>query len=85
MYAICLKYGHLSKFCKVWESCTSCGELRHLRIMCPRKNQNEEIATPARGIMKDETLTNLTTTSVLLLPTMRELSEESVRKEWDEY
>ncbi|UYV74864.1 hypothetical protein LAZ67_12001507 [Cordylochernes scorpioides] len=37
-------------------SCTSCGELRHLRIMCPRKNLNEEIATPARGIMKDETL-----------------------------
>ncbi|UYV79851.1 hypothetical protein LAZ67_18000917 [Cordylochernes scorpioides] len=65
------EYCHLSKFCKIRESSTSCGELRHLRIMCPRKNQNEEIATPARGIMKDETLTNLTTTSVVLLPTMR--------------
>ncbi|UYV60499.1 hypothetical protein LAZ67_1001330 [Cordylochernes scorpioides] len=63
----CLKYGHLSKFCKVKTSCTSCGELRHSRIMCPRKNQN---ATPARGMMRDETLTNLTT-PVVLLPTLR--------------
>ncbi|UYV72472.1 hypothetical protein LAZ67_9003283 [Cordylochernes scorpioides] len=60
----CLKYGNLSKFCKVKTSCTSCGELRHSRIMCPRKNQN---ATPARGMMRDETLTNLTTPVVLLL------------------
>ncbi|UYV61967.1 hypothetical protein LAZ67_1007214 [Cordylochernes scorpioides] len=64
------KGGHLRKFCKVRASCTSCGELRHLRIMCHRKNQNEEIATPVRGIMQDETLTNLTTTPVVLLPTM---------------
>ncbi|UYV74052.1 hypothetical protein LAZ67_11001974, partial [Cordylochernes scorpioides] len=63
----CLKYGHLSKFCKVKTSCTSCGELRYSRIMCPRKNQN---ATPARGMMRDETLTNLTT-PVVLLPTLR--------------
>ncbi|UYV78489.1 hypothetical protein LAZ67_16001717 [Cordylochernes scorpioides] len=63
----CLKYGHLSKSCKVKTSCTSCGELRHSRIMCPRKNQN---ATPARGMMRDETLTNLTT-PVVLLPTLR--------------
>ncbi|UYV70745.1 hypothetical protein LAZ67_8000420 [Cordylochernes scorpioides] len=63
----CLKYGHLSKFCKVKTSCTSCGELRHSRIMCPRKNQN---ATPAREMMRDETLTNLTT-PVVLLPTLR--------------
>ncbi|UYV82207.1 hypothetical protein LAZ67_21001337 [Cordylochernes scorpioides] len=72
----CLKYGHVSKFCKVRANGNSCGELRYLRIMCPRKNLNEEIATSARGIIKGETLTNLTTTPVVLLPTMRSTVEE---------
>ncbi|UYV74213.1 hypothetical protein LAZ67_11002500, partial [Cordylochernes scorpioides] len=60
--------------------CSLCHKIGHKRANCPRRKNLNEIATPARGIMKDETLTNLTTTPVVLLPTMRVINRGKCKK-----